>query len=109
MPYINNDQLNEPMNCDYTIQDWTFEEIVDAIGDHISLLPDDKKEGAANYAVTRIISQGFKPIEGWRYMWLNRAYGTFLSAAAEFYRRMVIPYEDKCIEKNGDIPEYEDS
>lgn len=72
-------------------------------------LPDEQKEGAANYMISRIVAGGLKPAGGWRYMWLNRAYGTFLSAASEFYRRMVAPYEDKCIEKNGDIPEYENN
>lgn len=66
----------------------------------------DDREGLVNYAITRIVAGSFKPETGWRYKFLNRAYGTFLSAAAEFYRRLVEPYEDKCIGKNGDIKEY---
>jgi hypothetical protein len=35
-----------------------------------------------------------------------RAYGVFMAAAAEFYRRLPAPYEDLAIAKNGDIEAY---
>lgn len=107
MPYID-ESKGKSINCDdWSLKNWSFEELVEAIGDHISRLPNDEKEGTANYAISRIVASGLKPHNGWRYIWLNRAYGTFLSAAAEFYRRVVSKYEDDCIKKNGDIPEYE--
>jgi len=85
-----------------------LDDAIDAIQLHLQTLPDDKKEGCANYIISRIVAGGLKPAGGWRYMWLNRAYGTFLSAAAEFNRRAMTPYENKCIKKSGDIPEYEE-
>lgn len=72
----------------------------------LQLLPDDKRDGAVNYVISTIVASSMRPDDGWRYNSLLRAYGTFLAAAAEFYRRLVAPYEDKAIAKNGDIPEY---
>lgn len=69
----------------------------------------DDFEGVCNYTISRIVAGVMKPKDGWRYKWLNRAYGTFLGAGAEFYRRVVGPYEDRCVEKNGDIPEYKEN
>lgn len=68
---------------------------------------EDEYEGVCNYTISRIVAGVMRPKDGWRYKWLNRAYGTFLGAGAEFYRRVVGPYEDGCVEKNGDIPEYQ--
>jgi hypothetical protein len=108
MPYIKDVDRDALVtnNCD-TYYDYTINQMVDALQQHLQSLPDDQKEGCANYIITRIVAGGLKPAGGWRYMWLNRAYGTFLSAAAEFNRRLISNYENECIEKNGDIPEYE--
>lgn len=78
-------------------------EVVQAIKDY----PQEDREGVVNYTISTIVAETMKPETGWRYKWLNRAYGTFHSAATEFYRRLVAPYEDNCIEKNGDISSYE--
>jgi len=69
----------------------------------------DEFEGVCNYIVSRVVAGVMKPKTGWRYKWLNRAYGTFMAAGAEFYRRLIAPYEDECIKKNGDIPEYDEA
>jgi hypothetical protein len=63
-------------------------------------------DGVVNYVITTIVARAMKPEEGWKYLSAYKAYGTFLAAAAEFYRRLVAPYEDGAIERNGDIPEY---
>lgn len=103
MPYINNEMQNRD-NCeDYSLTS----QIDDLILVIRNTYTEDEYEGVCNYTISRIVAGAMKPQTGWRYKWLNRAYGTFLSAGAEFYRRVVGPYEDKCIEKNGDIPEYE--
>jgi hypothetical protein len=80
---------------------------IDTIVAHLRTLELDEREGVCNYAITRIVTGGLKPPGGWRYKWLNRACGVFTAAAAEFYRRLVAPYEDACIQKNGDLEEYE--
>ena len=41
-----------------------------------------------------------------RYQHCNDVMGALTGAQAEFYRRVVGPYEDKCIAKNGDVPGY---
>lgn len=66
----------------------------------------DDLDGLCNYAVSTLVAGVMKPHTGWRYHWLHRAYGVFGAAGAEFYRRLVAPYEDKAIEKNGDIESY---
>jgi len=109
MPYIKDVdrdcEISDEVDSYYNM---TLDFTIRVIQDHIQDLPDDKKEGCANYIISRIVAGGLKPAGGWRYMWLNRAYGTFLSAAAEFNRRAMTPYENKCIKKSGDIPEYEE-
>lgn len=74
---------------------------------HLQHLDDDDKEGTVNYTISRIVAGGMKPKTGWRYTWLSRAHEAFVAAGDEFKRRMLDPYEDQAIAKNGDIPEYE--
>jgi hypothetical protein len=104
MPYINEEMKNRIT----AIRNASVEEQVDCLIDTIrnNFFDEAEFEGVCNYCISRIVAGVMKPNTGWRYKWLNRAYGTFLSAAAEFYRRVVAPYEDGCIEKNGDIEEY---
>lgn len=40
------------------------------------------------------------------YQTMNDIMGALNGANLEFYRRVVAPYEDKCIERNGDIENY---
>ena len=63
-------------------------------------------EGIANYVVTRIISGIFND-GGWRYHSLAHAVGCLESVKAELQRRVIAEYEQKAIEKIGDIPEYQ--
>ena len=105
MPYINEEMRRRDNDENYSLES----QIYDLIQVIKYTYEEDEYEGVCNYAISRLVSGVMKPNTGWRYKWLNRAHGTFLSAAAEFYRRVVGPYEDKAIEKNGDIPEYEQS
>jgi len=41
-----------------------------------------------------------------RYQTMNDVMGALNGANQEFYRRVVAPYETKCIEKNGDVRGY---
>lgn len=118
MPYIKDEtkEQHEPVGKHRTAyQDLAFSmpasntlsDKVDAIIEHIRTHTSSDRDGMCNYAISRIVTGSLRPSTGWGYKNLNRAYGTFLSAAAEMYRRLIVPYEEKCIEKNGDIPEYE--
>ena len=106
MPYISEEMKKLTMCPTFTIE--TFESKVDAVIESISILSLDDREGLCNYAISRIVAESLKPHNGWRYKNLNRAHGTFLSAAAEFYRRVVVPYENIAQQKNGDIYETND-
>lgn len=104
MPYINEEMKTRAYKHSYSQNvERQVDNIVNYIRNHFE---EDEFEGVCNYTISRIVAGVMKPDIGWKYKWLNRAYGTFMSAGAEFYRRLVAPYEDDCIRKNGDIPEY---
>ena len=108
MPYINDEMQSREHTMTWDKSPVMLKDRVGDLIEHIRTQFDpDELEGVCNYTISRIVAGVMKPKDGWRYKWLNRAYGTFLSAAAEFYRRLVVPYEDKCIDKNGDIQEYQ--
>jgi hypothetical protein len=70
-------------------------------------VPEEDREGVANYVISRLVANIMRPGSGWRYKSLSRAAEVFASAGHEFRRRMLDPYEDKAIAKNGDVPEYD--
>ncbi len=109
MPYIDDVGRNEFLipHHDGNIADEDYVFLIEEIVAIIQQAPAGKREGYANYVMTRIVSEGLKPKGGWRYFALNRAMGVFTAAAHEFYRRLVVPYEEKAIRKNGDIKGYE--
>jgi hypothetical protein len=57
------------------------------------------RPGDCNYVVTRIVLESLKPSEGWSYHSLSDA---------EIERRLLGPYEDEAIIKNGDMPCYQE-
>jgi hypothetical protein len=61
-------------------------------------------EGDLNYVLSRIIGAAFEA--EMRYHTCPRVRGVLGDVCAEFYRRIIVDYEDGAIEKNGDIPEY---
>lgn len=62
---------------------------------------DERTSGELNYQITCLIR------EYWRrtgnYQGINDIIGALEGAKAEFYRRIVVPYEDKKIVENGDV------
>jgi hypothetical protein len=68
---------------------------------------DEDIEGVMNYSISYILNKRMRPHSGWRYKWINRAIGVLEAVKLEFYRRLASPYEDKAIDKNGDIPVYD--
>jgi hypothetical protein len=61
------------------------------------------RPGDCNYVVTRVVLESLKPSEGWSYHSLSDAVRVLKDAAAEIERRLLGPYEDDAILKNGDM------
>jgi hypothetical protein len=70
---------------------------VGEVEDAYSLTPGD-----LNYLMTRL-AIGYVNRKVKDYTTLNDVMGVFASAQAEFYRRVVAPYEDEKIAANGDV------
>jgi hypothetical protein len=62
-------------------------------------------KGDVNYAVCRLVLGVLKPTGGWRYTSLSNAISVLRDAECELRRRLLDPYEDGAIAKNGDVPE----
>jgi hypothetical protein len=71
----------------------------------IERIPDNLTPGQLNYVITRILVKQLVPESG--YTKFNELLGVMEAAKQEFYRRVVVPYEDKKLEKNGDVYNYE--
>lgn len=76
-----------------------FEYALDLLSDEI----DPLSAGELNFVISMIVNDWANNHEVLSYAVLNEAHGTFLSAAAEFYRRRVVEYEEQAIATNGDI------
>lgn len=59
-------------------------------------------QGELNYCITVLVHEYLKA-HGQSYRTMNDCIGVLDAAKAEFYRRVVAPYEDIKIEQNGDI------
>ncbi|MGH3997156.1 MAG: DUF6899 family protein [Pseudonocardiaceae bacterium] len=61
-------------------------------------------EGELNFAITTLVDDYIRRHPaGLRYAVLNEVVGALECAKLELYRRIVGPYEDKAIAKNGDV------
>ena len=60
------------------------------------------KGGDVNYVITQLC-QTFIELKGENYATYNELIGALECAKLELYRRKIGPYEDKAIEKNGDV------
>lgn len=58
--------------------------------------------GDLNYAISRMANHLVKRL-GKSYLTLDSTRGAINDAAAEFYRRVVAPYEDEKRQVNGDV------
>jgi hypothetical protein len=87
---------------------------VRALGDAIVAIAADSKEdtafaGLLNYACTSVALHVIKARFGQiRYGQIALVTGVFKNVADEFYRRVAAPYEDRQIEKSGDLALYGD-
>lgn len=60
----------------------------------------EPEDGRVNYVISKIMRELYTPNS---YSRLNAGMGVLESAKQEFYRTVVVPYEDKKIIENGDI------
>lgn len=95
MPYIKRETREDIDNALYEVSAF------------LQQLEDSDRDGALNYAISMLVAIVMKPKSGrWRYHSAVRAYAVFMAAGAEFYRRVLAPYEDRAIRTNGDIDPY---
>lgn len=59
-------------------------------------------EGELNYLITRLLNDQINR-KGLKYATINSLIGTLECAKLELYRRIAGPYEDKAVERNGDV------
>lgn len=88
MPYIDPDQ--RPL----------FDPAVNALLREINRFSFEERGGKINYIVTRLI---LGSVALPKYSYYERLVGSLVCCLLEFYRRHVGPYEDKAIERNGDV------
>lgn len=96
MPYVKN-ELRE-----------IVDKHIDMLATSIDVANIQRKDrnGLSNYVITRILLCILKPKEGWSYDALSDVIKTLECAKEEIYRRIIAPYEDKAINKNGDLNEF---
>jgi uncharacterized protein DUF6899 len=72
-------------------------------------MPDETAfAGLLNYTCSSLAMQVVEARFGRiRYGTIATVTGVFKNIADEFYRRVAAPYEDRQIEANGDLPQYE--
>lgn len=71
-------------------------------------IPHVSSDGDLNYVITRMAEE--RLWQRLEYDWDNvnyediaAVYGTLQAAAAEYYRRVVVPYEERKMAENGDV------
>jgi hypothetical protein len=65
-------------------------------------------KGLDHYVLTRFLLNTLKPDGGWHYADLVDVLGTLTACHDEIYHRLVRPYENLAIRKNGDLEEFKD-
>ncbi len=58
--------------------------------------------GELNYKITQVLIE-YQISKSLNYQTLNDILGALEGAKAEFYRRVVVPYEEAAKERNGDV------
>lgn len=58
--------------------------------------------GELNYVLTLVVKRYFE-LNGGAYQAINDVIGALEACKLEFYRRIVVPYEDIKIKENGDV------
>ena len=76
-----------------------YDGLLSSIVTVLKKVPKKKQHGHLNYIMTRLLLD----LEPTSYKEFNGLIGVVESVKLEFYRRKIVPYEDKKIEKNGDV------
>ena len=111
MPYISKED-REHIDCKLQLFQHRFLSLKAQldISDVVRILrdvPSGKTKGALNYFVSRV-AVGVCCNKGLSYSTVSDAISALRDAADEIQRRLLGPYEDKAIEKNGDLQEFKD-
>lgn len=102
MPYISPDNRQ---NIDAAINNLLIQ-----VEEYCNKFPySTERSGLANYIITRILTNFLKTNGVWKYFKLSQLIGTLECAKLEIYRRLISKYEDKCIERNGDLKEFDET
>lgn len=72
----------------------------DLVEDDGYLIPQDA--GGLCYVISSICG-GYVRVKGLNYATLNGVLGALEGAKLEFYRRVVVPYEEQKLKENGDV------
>lgn len=80
------------------------DEPISEILEYINLLEKEETEqnidGLINYIVTRIVTEAFRPMS---YTRGSNMIKTLECSKLEVYRRLLAPYEDQAVDRNGDL------
>jgi hypothetical protein len=79
-----------------------FEEEINSLVQKLCDSDDNAAKGELNYIISSILLRIVK-LKGERYARYNDLVGVLECCKLEMYRRMIGPYEDTAIIKNGDI------
>lgn len=90
MPYINDD-MREEVDGDIS----NILEYVDSVKKD-----GNKIDGLINYIITKIVVESFKPLS---YSTGSDMIKTLECSKLEIYRRLLSPYENNAVERNGDL------
>lgn len=104
MPYTTQEDRKQKL---YALDGDSVDDAITFLSTYIYNFDAHKAKGAANYIITRILSEGIAPGQQYNYSRINDIIGVLECAKLEFYRRIAAPYEDVKIRENGDIPGYE--
>jgi hypothetical protein len=96
MPYVS-DEIREALELD-------LQELLTSARD---ITDDrDKMKGIVNYLATLVTTLLLQPDTGWSYASMSDTIGALECAKLEVYRRLLAPYEDMAVDKNGDLDVY---
>ncbi len=82
-----------------------YDGLIDQLAETLAAQAPARRKGHANYVITQVLRKawGVHNPAGESYSNYADVIGTLECAKLEVYRRWVAAYEDKAIEKNGDV------
>lgn len=90
MPYIKKDER------------WKYDHAIEELSENLEKLDENEVPGALNYIIFSLIKKYIQK-KGKKYFRFNYLIGAIECCKKEIYRRLIGPYEDNAIKKNGDI------